>query len=253
MANIYQISQDLLDIFSEIEDNDGELTPELEEKLNVTQDDFKYKLKSYAEIVKNLQTDISAIKEEKKRLSDLQTAKERTIERLQSVMATAISTFGDTAKTGGKFVDYGTGKISVRNSDTIEVNEDLINRFVNRYVSGLKWYSMQGQLDESIVDANDLCNYANSVTQEEEENGETFSNISLDELSNVKADISVDISLNSLLDTQEGYNLAKALVKFGGFSVKAKADKAAIKKEAKEEHIMPVFAKLVNKQSVIIK
>lgn len=253
MANIYQISQDLLDIFSEIEDNDGELTPELEEKLNVTQDDFKSKLKSYAEIVKNLQTDISAIKEEKKRLSDLQASKERTIERLQSVMATAISTFGDTTKTGGKFVDYGTGKISVRNSDTIEVNEDLINRFVNRYVSGLKWYSMQGQLDESIISAEDLCNYANSVTQEEEDNGETFANIVLDELCNVKADISVDIPLNSLLDTEEGFNLAKALVKFGGFNIKAKADKAAIKKEAKEEHTMPVFAKLVNKQSVIIK
>ena len=44
--NIWQIQQDLLDIFNELEDNGGELTPELEEKLAVTQEDFKNKIKS---------------------------------------------------------------------------------------------------------------------------------------------------------------------------------------------------------------
>ena len=38
--NIWQIQQDLLDIFNELEDNGGELTPELEEKLAVTQEDL---------------------------------------------------------------------------------------------------------------------------------------------------------------------------------------------------------------------
>ena len=35
MANIYQIKQDLLSIFDELVENGGELTPELEEQLNI--------------------------------------------------------------------------------------------------------------------------------------------------------------------------------------------------------------------------
>ena len=38
--NIYQIKTELLDIFDQIEENEGELTPELEEQLAITQEDF---------------------------------------------------------------------------------------------------------------------------------------------------------------------------------------------------------------------
>ena len=36
MANIYNIQQYLFSIFDELEENGGELTPELEEQLNIT-------------------------------------------------------------------------------------------------------------------------------------------------------------------------------------------------------------------------
>ena len=41
--NIWQIQQELLDIFNELEENGGELTSELEDKLNITQSEFKNK------------------------------------------------------------------------------------------------------------------------------------------------------------------------------------------------------------------
>lgn len=37
MANIYNITAELEDIFLELEENGGELTPELEERLAITQ------------------------------------------------------------------------------------------------------------------------------------------------------------------------------------------------------------------------
>ena len=40
--------------------------------------------------------------------------------------------------------------------------------------------------------------------------------------------------LDELLQTEKGFNLAKALIEYGIFDVTAKADKVAIKKEAKE-------------------
>ena len=44
MANIYNITAELEDIFLELEENGGELTPELEERLVITQDNLKSNL-----------------------------------------------------------------------------------------------------------------------------------------------------------------------------------------------------------------
>ena len=59
--------------------------------------------------------------------------------------------------------------------------------------------------------------------------------------------------LDELLQTEKGFNLAKALIEYGIFDVTAKADKVAIKKEVKENHTMPIYASLVQNQSVTIK
>lgn len=251
MANIYQIKQELLAIFDEIEENGGELTPELEEQLAITQDSFKDKVKDYTNVIKTLQNDIVDIKAEKTRLNDLQKSKEKTIDRLKTILVEAIEMFGDTSKTGGKFVDYGTGKVSVRNSEAVEVNEDAINRFTNRYITALRWYSDNNQLQESLVNPSELLNFANSTTQDEED--EDILKLQFSDLVNIKASINADIMLDELLQTEKGFNLAKALIEYGIFDVTAKADKIAIKKEAKENHTMPIYASLVQNKSVTIK
>lgn len=251
MANIYQIKQELIAIFDEIEENGGELTPELEEQLAITQDSFKDKVKDYTNVIKTLQNDIVDIKAEKARLNDLQKSKEKTIDRLKTILVEAIEMFGDTSKTGGKFVDYGTGKVTIRTTEAVEINEDAINRFTNRYITALRWYSDNNQLQESLVNPSELLNFANSTTQDEED--EDILKLQFSDLVNIKASINADIMLDELLQTEKGFNLAKALIEYGIFDVTAKADKVAIKKEAKENHTMPIYASLVQNQSVTIK
>ena len=251
MSNIYNIKQELLNIFNEIEENEGELTPELEQSLNITQEEFRDKIKSYSNAVKMLENDIIDIKAEKARLNDLQKSKEKTIDRLKTILVEAIEMFGDTSKTGGKFVDYGTGKVSIKNSEAVEINEDAINRFTNRYITALRWYSDNNQLQESLVNPSELLNFANSTTQDEED--EDILKLQFSDLVNIKASINADIMLDELLQTEKGFNLAKALIEYGIFDVTAKADKVAIKKEAKENHTMPIYANLVQNKSVTIK
>lgn len=252
MANIYQLSQELLSIFDEIEENDGELTPELEEQLNITKDTFREKVKSYADVIKTLDNDIVNIKAEKARLNDLQKSKEKTIERLKKIVADAIETFGDTTKTGGKFIDYGTGKISVRQTQSVEIDDDVTNRFINRYLSIIKWYANNNQLD--TISPDDILNYCNIQSQDEEDNNEELVALNYDDLSLLKASIELDISVEQLLSTERGMKLAKAIAEFASFTCKAKADKTAIKNSAKSDrHFMPAYAKLVDNKSVIIK
>lgn len=254
MSNIYNIQQSLFSIFDELEENGGELTPELEEQLNITQEQFKSKIKDYSNVIKMLESDITAIKEEKARLSDLQKSKEKNIERLKKIMVEAIENFGDTTKTGGKYVDYGTGKVSVRNSQAIEVEEDSVNRFVNRLITSLKWYNENNQLHNGLVDPIDVIAFANSKTQEEEDDNVEVDLYDTKDTENLAISVDLDIDIPTLLTTEKGINLAKALLDYNIFSIKAKADKKGIKDEAKsEQHYMPVFAKLVTNKSISIK
>ena len=98
MASIYNIQQNLLDIFNQIEENCGEITPELEEQLNMSKDEFEDKIKSYTCVIHQLESDLCAIKEEKDRLDSIKKSKEKTIESLKRIMVEAIQLFGNWIK-----------------------------------------------------------------------------------------------------------------------------------------------------------
>lgn len=251
MSNIFNIKQELLAIFDELEENGGELTPELEEQLNITQEEFRDKIKSYSNVVKMLENDIVDIKAEKARLNDLQKSKEKTIERLKKIMIDAVELFGDTTKSGSKYLDFGTGKVSIRNTQVVEVEEDVTDRFVNRALSCLRWYQQNNQLD--TITTADVLDYCNSKSPDEETNGDEITILSKEDIAQIKANIDLDISVNDLLTTESGMKLAKALAEYSVFTCKAKVSKTDIKANAKENHTMPVFAKLVDNQTLTIK
>lgn len=249
MTNIYQIKQELLAIFDELEENGGELTPELEEQLNITQEEFRDKIKSYSNAVKMLENDIIDIKAEKARLNDLQKSKEKTIERLKKIMIDAVELFGDTTKSGCKYLDFGTGKVSIRNTQVVEVEEDITDRFVNRFLTCLRWYQQNNQLD--TITSSDVLEYCNSKSPNEED--EEITILSEEDIAQIKADINLDIPISELLTTERGMKLAKALAEYAVFTCKSKISKTDIKANAKENHTIPVFAKLVDNQTLTIK
>lgn len=254
MANIYNIEKDLLSIFDELEDNEGELTPELEEKLIIKQDEFKAKIKSYSNIIKMLECDIKAIKEEKDRLNNLQKSKEKTIERLKKIMIDAIEMFGNSTKTGGKYIDYGTGKVSMRNTQAVEVEEDSVNRFINRFMTGLKWYSDNNQLSYGLLTPDDIISFANTKSPVEEQDDVDIDIYTMKDLDRLNANIDLDINIKDMISTEEGISLLRGLLDYDIFKLKAKADKKGIKDDVKsEEHFMPVYAKLVTNKSITIK
>ena len=76
--NIFQLNQELLSIFEELEENGGELTSEIEEQLKINQTDVNNKVESYTQVIAQLNSDIELIKSEKKRLDDLKLSKEKT-------------------------------------------------------------------------------------------------------------------------------------------------------------------------------
>ena len=84
--NIWQIQQNLLDIFNELEENGGELTEELEQQLAISQEDFRSKVENYTNVIKSVKADIAAIDQESKRLAELKKSKNGIIDRLTKVL-----------------------------------------------------------------------------------------------------------------------------------------------------------------------
>lgn len=254
MASIYNIQQNLLDIFNQIEENCGEITPELEEQLNISKDEFEDKIKSYTCVIHQLESDLCAIKEEKDRLDSIKKSKEKTIESLKRIMVEAIQLFGNTSKTGVKFIDYGTGKVSLRKSESIEIDDDKLKAFTNRFISYFTWLRYQNTFDQTELNCKEITEYCNKIRDDDSEENLVFIDFTEEDMNKIQADLDFRISLKDIISTEEGRNLIRAILNYStDISAKPVIDKKALKDEIKSTSICPTFATFVTKQNVIIK
>lgn len=253
MASIFNIQQDLYSIFDSIEENEGEITPELEEALTIKREEFSTKIQGYVAFIKQLELDNKGIKEEIARLKDLQKSKEKTIDNLKKIMAIAIDAFGDTNKSGTKFLDYGTGKVSIRKSDSIEVDEEGTKQFVNRFFRYFNWLHFTNTADQQELDVKDVIDFCNKNKQDDEEDI-VETNYTDDDLTNLQANLDFKVNLKDLITNPNGLKLINSLLDYKVLAtIKPSVDKTEVKKEVKSNGEIPTFAKYVIKDNVIIK
>ena len=126
--NLFEISNDFRMLLDNIEECDGEITPEIEEALTITEENGRKKIDDYVKAIKAVESDIEACKLEKKRIAEVQERKQRLLDKLKSVVTNYVSEFGNTTKNGGRYIDCPTYKVSVRNSDSCEINNEFIDK-----------------------------------------------------------------------------------------------------------------------------
>ena len=229
--NIWQIQQELLSIFDELEENGGELTEELEQQLAISQEDFRAKVESYTNVIKTIKTDIAAIDQESKRLAELKKSKTAIIERLSKVIIGAVEMFGDTTKTGGKFFDYGTGKVSIRNSQKVELDESKVDAIGDEFGKAFAVEAMLGNASNresfTVEDMVQRCkehklNMVDAVLDDPQD-------INGFDLENTNVDITISKPILSLF-SGDGYKLMKDIAMFtSDFKIVPKADKTSLK------------------------
>ncbi len=79
--SIFNVEADLEAIFMELEDNGGELTPELEERLMITQENFENKVSKYVKAIRYYEDNVSILKGRKKGIDDLLKVRENRAKR----------------------------------------------------------------------------------------------------------------------------------------------------------------------------
>ncbi|MDM1294271.1 siphovirus Gp157 family protein [Sphingobacterium sp. N143] len=94
MGSIFQINQEYLQIASILEENGGELTPELEESLNINRDQLQTKGINYALVIRQLSGESDMIDTEIKRLQALKKSKDNTVDRMKTVVKDAMILHG---------------------------------------------------------------------------------------------------------------------------------------------------------------
>ena len=252
--NIYQIEQDLIAIFDEIEENGGEITPELEKELLITQDAFESKIKGYVHVIKQVESDSELVDKEIKRLQALKKSKANCIKRLKQVIAFAIDQFGDTNKSGNKYYDFGTDKITVRTTQSVEVDEDTMQKAVEAFRVKLyfnKYLNTVDQLEE--IDSESILEAVKNHVDEKTGLADGV-DLTEEELNNISTEVTFNVPLVHLM-RGKGLDIAKQLmvdettVKYKAFVNKTSLKDVLADNPDSLEHI----AKLNTNKSIIIK
>lgn len=128
MASLYEISNDILRIFNDVEVAEGEITDDQYDALQIKQEELKEKLTNYVKAIKSWEVDEKALKDEKKRFNDRQTVFKNRIERLKNAALEAVLTFGEHGKSN-MFIELPEFRLFSRQSTSIEVDEARVNIF----------------------------------------------------------------------------------------------------------------------------
>lgn len=203
MANLYEIEQELLDIYNELEENGGELTPELEEKLVLTRDNFKTKLNGYVNVINEITSRIDACKTEEKRISTLRKSREKSINRLKEIVQRCVVNFGNINKSGNYSIELDTCKLATRGSDSLEFDQQRIEDLIYCVHCYMMHYDINPEsTPEEIL--NSINNfYTDRVLMPRGVNLSDVILFTLDDLAVFKFNIAFNINANMLLTDEK--------------------------------------------------
>lgn len=253
MSSLYQISEDILRIFNEVELNEGEITDDKYNALTIKQEELKTKLDAYVKAIKSWEADEKALKDEKKRFNDRQNVFKNRIERLKAAALQAVLTFGEQGKSN-MFIELPTCRLFSRASKSVEVDESRISIFMEefeRYVRELvdadvlyagKDVDLQGILD--VINTNCRATH-----------GEDFEPFTLNDLIALKINVSQTASVYDL------FKSGRALQLYGNEPIYTHMEVATSKDDWKTiidsskiaGTSAPTIAKVVVNQSLQIK
>lgn len=253
--NIFNISRELEDIFYQIEENGGEITPELEEKLAISEENLRDKLDGYRRVHSKLISDAKTCKEEETRIAKLRKTKENQAERLKDTMLTAVQQFGALGKSGNRLINLPDAKLYTKASSCTEIDMNrstiLMQIFLDIYHTA--WG--QDTLDEQYGNMSniELLNKVNAKLVELYPNEEVIP-FTMDDLYSLKINFHFSYSIGELNDISK-FSLLNAWFDNSGISnnfIEADVNKTEVKNKIKDLYNITI-AKVVEHDSLIIK
>ena len=124
MSSLYKINENMLSLLSVIEANEGELTDEVLQQLEINNEELQTKSESYLAVIKNREALNTQIDDEVKRLQAMKKANNNLVSRLKNSLLNAVNIFGE--------FETGLIKFGTRKSTTVEVT-GIVNDLPKEY------------------------------------------------------------------------------------------------------------------------
>lgn len=234
MSTIYGLTDEYINLMNIIEENGGEVTPEIEEELETNEENRNKKFEGYARVLRAWEDEIANGDKEILRIKERQEVLSNSIKSLKNRILPFISLYGNTTKSGSKFIDLGImGKFSVRKSESVDVDDNICDVLSN---------ILKTQI---ITSKEDLAEAYNAYTID----GNPITEDDIDKL-NIK--FVNTLSVNDTLHTDNGLNLYHAVKNYDNTKFEVTADKTAIKNAIKAGDSCH-FATIVTKENVNLK
>lgn len=123
--SLYNITLEQKSLINEIEKMEGEITPEMEEKLIIAKSELEHKSVAYLEVIQGKESFNSLIDNEIKRLQQMKKTNNNVVSRLKDNLLLAVKTFGS--------FTIGTQKFGTRKSSSVHVESDKVNDLPKQY------------------------------------------------------------------------------------------------------------------------
>ena len=122
-TTLYDIKKEYLELINQVEELDGEITPEIEEQLTINQNELQNKAIAYHSVILAKDAFNMQIDNEIKRLQALKKRNNTLIDNLKNRLVGAIQTFGE--------FTIGTNTFGLRKSERVEVED--VNQLPKEY------------------------------------------------------------------------------------------------------------------------
>jgi hypothetical protein len=118
MKNLFKIDAELYEVYNEIENNGGEMTPELEATLEITEAERLTKGEGYVYVIKQLRSQSDMIKSEIKRLQELAKRYESSADKLADTLLQSVVAHGQ--------IKTALVTISSRKSKAVSITDESL-------------------------------------------------------------------------------------------------------------------------------
>ena len=254
MASLYNISSEILRIFENVENNEGEITDEEYNSLVIKQEELKTKLDCYVKAVKEFNASAAFCKTEKKSIDDRKKIYENRVLRLKKAMLDAVNNFGELGK-NNKFIELESCRLYTKASTAVNVDEDRVNLFMTHFEKFLREVVNGDVLyTGEDVDLQGILDVTNTNIKAEQEYG--FVPFTLNDLTTFKIGIKSTATIYELFRSHKDAILEYAHNPFTSeiSNETAKEDWKTIITVADEQGTAkPTMAELVKNESLIIK
>jgi hypothetical protein len=137
MRALYNIERELNELNEILVNSGGELTPEIETRLAISQTELQEKSINYAYIIKQNQAESDAIETEIKRLKAIKDSLDSTNDKLKETISFSMQTYGITE------VKTTALKLSFRKSESVDITDESL--------LDAKYFSYKPTIDKTAI------------------------------------------------------------------------------------------------------